>query len=122
MRFLFLAALTACGETPVDTTVTAGVACVDSGIATVTYTFDTCLSSSCDTLVSSSCSATVEGEVVTIVGEAVIQSVGNECTDDCGRATATCTMPALPDTGEITVIVDGAAAIPLADFVCATGE
>ena len=53
MRFLVLATLTtlttlaACGgaEPPVDTLVTAGDACVDSGIATVTYTFDTCMSS-----------------------------------------------------------------------------
>jgi hypothetical protein len=107
----------ACTEEPVTTTVTEGTACVDSGIETITFTFDTCLSSSCDTLDSATCTATISGEVVTVTGEAVVTSVGDECTADCGIVTAECTMPALPDTGNITVTV-GDTTVPLAEFVC----
>lgn len=109
--------LWACGSEPVTTTVTDGSACVDAGIETITFTFDTCLSSSCDTLDSATCTATLSGETVTVTGEAIVTSEGDECTADCGVVTATCTMPALPDTGEIQVVVGGAT-VPLADFVC----
>ena len=107
----------ACGSEPVTDTVTDGSACVDEGIETITFTFDTCLSSSCDTLDSATCTATISGETVTVTGEAVVTREDGECTADCGIVTATCEMPALPDTGEIEVTV-GDTTVPLAEFVC----
>jgi hypothetical protein len=117
MLLLLLAACPDPTDKPSTETITEGTACVDAGIETITFTFDTCLSSSCDTLESATCEATISGETVTVTGEAVVVSEGDTCTDDCGMATATCTMPALPDTGDIQVVV-GDETVPLAEFVC----
>lgn len=114
---LTLLLLLGCEPEPTAITVTDGTACVDDGIETITFTFDTCLSSSCDTVESASCTATLSGETVTVTGEVVVLREGDECTADCGIVTAECAMPALPDTGEIEVVV-GDTTVALAEFVC----
>lgn len=116
---MWLIVLWACGTGSVENTVTEGTACADDASGEITFTFDTCLSSSCDTLSSASCTATLSGDTLTVTGEAVIVSEGDECTDDCGAAVATCQMPELPSE-DVSVVV-GDQTLTLDEFVCAEG-
>ncbi|MCB9674521.1 MAG: hypothetical protein H6737_05350 [Alphaproteobacteria bacterium] len=78
-----------------------GVICWSQGELIVD--FQTCLSSSCDTLTDATCTATLENGVLTIESYGRIESQGNECTDDCGFASATCELPLIEDPSTVTV-------------------
>lgn len=112
---LLLLLLAACGPTVTTETVTDGTACEDGG--TVTFTFDTCLSSSCDALLSSSCTATLEGAVVTVRATADVERTAGTCTADCGFVTASCPMPDVADPAGVTVEI-GDVTVALVDFTC----
>lgn len=106
MRYamLMLFGLIGCPGDPVEVTeiVDTGALCrlPDGGIQ---VDFETCLSSSCDTLTDSTCTATLDGDVLTLASYARIESQGTACTDDCGFAMATCTLPAIADPSAVTV-------------------
>lgn len=105
MRWLSLLLLAACDGGPTVTElVDVGEVCIDSQDGSYVVDFQTCLSSSCDTLVSAECSGTLDGDTLTITATAVIESEGNVCTDDCGFVQASCELPTLSDTSNLTVV------------------
>lgn len=78
-----------------------GVLCLQGTDLLVDW--QTCLSSSCDTLTDAECTVALEGGVLTLTTYGRIESVGTECTDDCGLASVTCVLPDIPDPSVITV-------------------
>jgi hypothetical protein len=89
-----LALAAGCPGSPQVTTtdlVDEGTACVDG--TEVLVDFNHCLSSSCDTLVDEVCTATLDGTTLTVTASATVESVGNECTADCGFAQVRCDLP-----------------------------
>ncbi len=63
--------------------------------------FETCLSSSCDTLAEATCSTNVADGTLSVQSYARIESQGEDCTADCGFASASCETP--DDTSDLTV-------------------
>jgi hypothetical protein len=115
MTSIVFALLVACAPGSEVHDVSDGTACITDD--TVTFTFDTCLSSSCSTVLSSSCTAALDGTDLTVTGAAQVEETDGDCTADCGILTATCTLPALDDPASITVHV-GPDSGSIADFGC----
>jgi hypothetical protein len=67
--------------------------------------FETCLSSSCDTLAVATCSTNVVDGTLSVTSYARIESQGDECTADCGFASAICETP--DDTSDLSVAYGG---------------
>ena len=67
--------------------------------------FETCLSSSCDTLAEATCSTNVDETMLSVQSYARIESQGDDCTQDCGFASAVCETPA--DTSDLSVSYAG---------------
>ena len=80
-----------------------------------------CLSSSCDEVVEANCTATLEGTTLTVRSDITVsRSKKNQCTLDCGSASATCETPPLPE-GQYTVVYGDATAeltVPVAMRAC----
>ncbi|MEZ4318780.1 MAG: hypothetical protein R3F61_14800 [Myxococcota bacterium] len=110
-------ALTACNVVdPVDVTefVNEGTLCTNAN-GDVVVDWQTCLSSSCDTLTDAECTATLDGTDLALESYGRIESQGLECTDDCGFAVATCTLPTIADPTQITV-THGTTTVTLSDL------
>jgi hypothetical protein len=58
--------------------------------------FDVCLSATCDVDRRASCRANVDGSVITVTAEGSYRRDGDDCSDDCGALTATCSVGPLP--------------------------
>ena len=58
--------------------------------------FDVCLSSTCDLDRRASCRANLEGSVIRVTAEGSYRRDGDDCSEDCGALTATCSVGPLP--------------------------
>ncbi|MES2644487.1 MAG: hypothetical protein V4850_33680 [Myxococcota bacterium] len=109
-RSLFLLALLAGCPASTEPTVTTltdqGTACL-SDAGEIVVTFPGCISSSCDTVTSASCTAELVDGVLVVHAEAVIESLGDECTDDCGIVQARCAAPIIEDPEGVTLSYAG---------------
>jgi hypothetical protein len=69
----------------------------------VTVTACDCLSGSCSRDVGGNCDAMVMGTTIEITSEIHWEDRGGQCTDDCQRASVTCTI-ATPPAGDYSVV------------------
>lgn len=113
---LYILAALACAPKSWTTTITdEGTVCLNDA-GEVQVTFPGCLSSSCDTVLSAECSAELVDGVLEVHGTAVIESIGGECTADCGYIQATCEAPLIEDPE--TVVFSYAGVETALDVAC----